>query len=134
MFDLMTSANSQWSRLRQPLFLWWAAGLATKLAVDWLLKYRVVNSPARSLLVLLPPLIWTFVIMAFVQAIFKLDELQRRIHLQAGSFAFVLAAGLIWVLAGLERAGIYHATMDGVGGLLIFLWMISYVFSAWKYR
>jgi hypothetical protein len=99
------------------LFLWWAASLVTELAVDWLLKYRVVNSPASSLLVLLPPLMWTFVIMAFVQAIFKLDELQRRIHLLAGSLAFMLAAGLIWVFAALERAGIYHhhATVSEVG-------------------
>ena len=129
----MTLGNSQWSRLRQPV-LWWAASLATRLAVDWLLKYRVVNSPARSILALLPPLMWTVVILAFVQAIFKLDELQRRIHMQAGSLAFVLAAGLIWVLVGLERAGIYHATLSGAGELLMFLWMISYIFSVWKYR
>jgi hypothetical protein len=130
----MTSANSQWSRLRQPFILWWAVSLVTRLAVDWLLKYRIV--PSNSLLVLLPPLMWTLIIVAFVQAIFKLDELQRRIHLEAASLAFVVTAGLIWVLAGLERAGIYHhpATLSDVGGLLMFLWMISYLFSAWKYR
>jgi len=130
----MTKACSWRSRLTQPLFLWWAASLTTRLAVDWLLKNSDVQSPARSLLGLLPPLMWIFVIVAYVRAVSRLDELQQRIHMQAGSIAFVLAVILILVFSTLDRAGIYHATLSGVWNSLMLLLMISYIVPAWKYR
>jgi hypothetical protein len=130
----MTAARSWRSLLTQPVFLWWAASLATRLAVDWLLKYGNLQSPVRSLIGLLPPLMFIFVIVAYVRAVSRLDELQRRIHMQAASIAFVLAAILILVFSALDSAGIYHATMGGVRDSLILLLMISYIVPAWKYR
>lgn len=102
--------------------------------VDWLFKNRDVPSQTRSLLGLLPPLMWIFVIAAYVRAVSGLDELQRRVHMQAASVAFVLATVLILVLAALDRAGMYHATWSGASNSLIFLLMISYVVPVWKYR
>jgi len=129
----MTSSCSGLSRLKKPVFLWWTAALATQLAVDWF-QYSAPGSGARSFLGLLPALVWIFVIAAFVRAVFKSDELQQRIHMQAFSIAFVLAAILILVCSGLERAGIYGATLSGIGGSLMLLLLISYVVSAWRYR
>src|SRR5579863_8276995 len=107
------TAVSRWrSLLTQPVFLWWAASLTTRLAVDWLLRNWDVPSQARSLLGLLPPLMWILVIAAYVRAVSGLDELQQRIHMQAASIAFVLATVLVLVLAALDRAGIYHATLS----------------------
>jgi hypothetical protein len=130
----MTEALGGRSRLTQPLFLWWAASLAARLAVDWLLKYGQLQSPARSVIGLLPPVMFIFVIVAFVRAVSRLDELQQRIHMQAASIAFVLAFVFVLVVSGLDGAGIYHATMGGVRDFLIFLLMISYIVPAWKYR
>jgi hypothetical protein len=77
---------------------------------------------------------WIFVIVAYVRAVSRLDELQQRIHMQAASIAFVLASILILVFSALDSAGIYHATMGGFRDSLILLLMISYIVPAWRYR
>jgi hypothetical protein len=127
--------NCSWSsRLRQPVFLWGAAALATHLTVDWLFKYRQPRSLALSLFGFLPALMWIFVIAGFVRAVLKSDELQQRIHLQAASIAFVLTVILALIFGGLERAGLYQATWSDLGSPLLFLLLVAYVFSAWRYR
>ncbi len=130
----MTADCSWYGRLKKPVFLWWTAAFATQLVVDRLFKYTELHSPIRFLLGLLPPLMWILVIVAFVRAVFKLDELQQRIHMQAVSIASVLATILILLFSGLQRAGIYHGTWSAVSSSLMLLLMISYVFSAWRYR
>jgi len=129
------TADCRWyGRLKKPAFLWWTAAFATQLVVDWLFQYTELHSLMRFLLGFLPALMWILVIVAFVRAVFKLDELQQRIHMQAVSIAFVLATILMLLFSGLQRAGIYYATWSGVGSSLMLLLMISYVFSAWRYR
>jgi hypothetical protein len=130
----MTNACSLRSRLTQPLFLLWTVAIASQLAVDWSVRYTEPSSEVRSWLGFLPVPLWIFVIAAFARAVWRSDELQRRIHMQALSIAFVLAAVLMLVFAALERADIYHVTLSGVGGLLMVLLMIGYIVSAWRYR
>jgi FtsH-binding integral membrane protein len=129
------TVNCSWSsRLRQPVFVWGAAALATQLTVDWLFKYKPPRPLVWSFLGFLPALMWIFVIAEFVRAFLKSDELQQRIHLQAGSIAFVLTVILALIFAGLERAGIYQGTWSDLGSPLMFLLLVAYVFSAWRYR
>jgi hypothetical protein len=120
--------------LRQPVFLWGAAALAAQLTVQWLFRYRQPRSLVWSLFGFLPALMWVFVITEFVRAFLKSDELQQRIHLQAASIAFVLTVILTLLFGGLERAGIYQATWSDLGSPLLFLLLVGYVFSAWRYR
>jgi hypothetical protein len=130
----MTATCSWRSRVRRPVFLWWAAAFATQLTVDWLFKYTELGSPARVFFGFLPALMWIFVVVAFVQTIRKSDELRQRIHMQAVSIASVPAAILILVFSGLERAGIYTASWSDVGSSMMLLLMVAYIFSAWRYR
>jgi hypothetical protein len=130
----MTAARSWRSLLTQPVFLFWAASLTVRLGVNWLFTFGNLQSPARTAIGLLPPLMWIFVIVAYVRAVSRLDELQQRIHMQAALIAFVLAAILILVFSALDGAGMYHATMGGVRDSLMLLLMISYIVPAWKYR
>ena len=116
------------------MFLWWFAALITELAADWVLKYNGVRSEARPMLAFLPPAMWICVTVAFVWAVLKSDEFQQRIHLQALAIACVPTVILVLIFSGLERAGIYHATWSDVGGPFVFLLMLAYVFSAWRYR
>jgi FtsH-binding integral membrane protein len=129
------TVNCSWgSRLRQPVFVWGAAALATQLAVDWLFDYRHPRSLAWSCFAFLPALMWILVIVGFVRAFLTSDELQQRIHLQAASIAFVLTVILTLIFAGLARAGIYQGTWNDLGSPLMFLLLVAYVFSAWRYR
>lgn len=122
------------SRFTKPVFLLAILALATQLAVEWLFKHRELRSPLRPFLAFLPALIWIFFIVAFVQVVRKMDELQQRITVKAASTAFVLTVILTLIFAGLERAGIYHATWSDVGSPSMFLWAIAYIFLVWRYR
>jgi hypothetical protein len=130
----MTATCSWRSRVRRPVFLWWAAAFATQLTVDWLFRYAELGSPARVFVGFLPALMWSFVVVAFVQTIRKSDELRQRIHMQAISIASVPAAILILVFSGLERAGIYTASWSDVGSSMMLLLMVAYIFAGWRYR
>jgi len=130
----MTATCSWRSRLTRPVFVWWTAAFATQLTVDWVFKYTELPSPARLFFGFLPALMWILVVVAFVQAVRKSDELRQRIHMQAVSIASVPAAVLILVFSGSERAGIYRASWSDVGGSMMLLLIVSYIFSAWRYR
>ena len=110
------------------------AAFAIELAVDWTLKYGALGLRVRSTVALLPSLMWICVIVAFVWAVLKSDEFQQRIQLQALAIACIPTAVLVLVFSGLDRAGIYRATWSDVGGPFMFLLLIAYVFSAWRYR
>jgi len=127
--------NCSWlSRLRRPVFLWWFAALATEIVADRVLNHKGLSAHARPIVAFLPPVMWICVTVAFVWAVVKSDEFQQRIHLHALAIACVPTVILVLVCWGLERAGIYHATWSDVGGPFVFLLMLAYVFSAWRYR
>jgi hypothetical protein len=130
----MTDGCSWGSRLRRPVFLWGAAALATQLTVERLFKHREPRSPAQIFLGFLPAFMWIIFTVAFVRGVLKSDEFQQRIQLQAASIAFVLTVVLTLVFAGLERAGIYRVAWSDIGGSLMLLLLIGYIFSAWRYR
>ena len=130
----MSSACSWTTRLTRPLFLWWYAALAVQLAGDCLSKYA---NPRPSLLFLaafLPATLWIVVIAEFTFAVRRLDEFQRRFHLEAVSIGCVLWAVLVLILSALGRVGIYHASLSALGGDFLALVLAAYGFLSWRYR
>lgn len=129
----MQSCN--WSsRLKTPLFLWWAVAFAIQVAAHWLLKSGEPRLPVRYLAIFVPALSWILVIALFGRAVLKLDELQQRIHIQAIALACVPTGILVFLFSALDRAGIYRATIDEIGSLFLLLLVASYALSAWKYQ
>jgi hypothetical protein len=119
-------------RLRRPVFLFALLALIAELGV------RYLNRPPRQPLPLWATLLPVFPLFLFVaaleQTIRTMDELQKRICIESAYFAFLLTLVLTFVFAGLDRAGIYHASWDDIGTPMMFLWGCAYVFSAWRYR
>jgi hypothetical protein len=78
---------------------------AALLAATAALKWLPISSPVRLLIALLPVPAYVHFLVAQVNAVRRLDELQRRIHLESLVFAFpttfvgILTTWLIW-LAG----------------------------------
>jgi hypothetical protein len=120
--------------LTRPVFLWWVVAWTTEVIVESLFKHRELRSLARQILGFLPAPLWIFFMVALVQAVRKMDELEQHIYLQALSIAFGLTVALALVFAGLERAGIYRAAWSDVVSSLMFLWVIAYIFASWRYR
>ena len=134
----MTTYCSWNSRLTniftRPFVLWGLAALATQNTVQWLFKHEKLGSPAKPILSFLPALLAIFFVVALVQDIRKLDEMQRHIHLQAASIAFLLTVTLTFVLDGLESAGIYRATRSSLGTCVVLFWLAAHIFLALRYR
>src|ERR1035438_231486 len=90
------------SRFTRPVFLWAVAALATELAVESLPGGGLGHRAAR-LLILLPLVPALLFLLALVQAIQKMDELQKRICLESVFIAFTLTLALTFVFRSEER-------------------------------
>ncbi len=126
----MTSNWGLSSRLTRPYVLWGIAALAA----EWLFKHEELPSPAKSILGFLPALMAIFMVVAILQDVRKLDEMVRRIHLQAASIAFLLTVILTFVFDGLENAGVYRATRSVLVTANLVIWVAALIFLSWTYR
>jgi hypothetical protein len=88
----------------------------------------------RYYVAVLPVFPAALVIGMFVRALARLDEMQKRIHLQA--FGFSLGAtGLVTFGYGfLEGAGMPHLSWTYVLPLMAVLWGVGAAIFAWRYR
>lgn len=88
----------------------------------------------RYYIAVLPVLPAALVIWMFVRALARLDEMQKRIHLQA--FGFSLGAtGLVTFGYGfLEGAGLPHLSWTYVLPLMAVLWGVGAAIFAYRYR
>jgi hypothetical protein len=120
--------------LARPFVLWGIATLATALSVQWLFKHEEIHSPARQMLGFLPALLAVFFVVAFVKDVRKLDEMKRRIHLQAAAVAFLLTVILTFVFDGLKGAGIYSATLGDLDTATVLIWAAALIFLSLRYR
>ena len=134
----MTTYCSWNSRLTnvftRPFVLWGIAALATGLTVNWIFKHEELHSPAKPLLGFLPALMAILFVVAFVKDVRKLDEMRRRIHLQAAAIAFLLTVILTFVFDGLENAGIYRATLSDLNSATVLIWAAALIILSLRYR
>lgn len=122
-------------RVWRPVVAWAIIALATELVVERLLADAPSLSARVRTTVALAPLIPSLLFMfALVRMVMHMDELQRRITLESVFIAFVSSLTLMFVFSGLEQAGVYHPPWSEVGTVMMALWAVSYVYSAWKYR
>jgi hypothetical protein len=130
---MMKSPTCTWhSRFTRPVFLWALGAELTEFAVRSLGKTTTGSVPPW--LTLLPVIPAMFFVVALFRALQRMDELQKRICLESVFMAFLLTLVLAFAVAGLDRAGIYHANSDALGTPMIGLWACAYIVSVWRYR
>ena len=88
----------------------------------------------RFPIVVLPVIPVIFSSMAVVRRMRSLDELQRRIQLEAISFAFLSTAILTFTYGLLEGVGFPHLDWTFVLPLMAALWGIGLFFATRRYR
>ena len=118
----------------RPFVLWGIAALATALTVEWIFRHEELHSPARLVLGFLPALLAILFVLAFVKDVRKLDEMVRRIHLQAAAISFLLTVILTFVFDGLKSAGIYRASLSDLDSATVLIWVGALVFVSLRYR
>jgi hypothetical protein len=122
------------SRWTQPFVLLGFATAATGLAVPWLLKHEQFGSTIRPVIGFLPALMWILFIVAVARGIGRLDEMGKRIHLQAASISFLLTVILAYTFVGLEAIGVYTARSGDFGRGAALIWGCALVLVTWRYR
>ena len=87
----------------------------------------------RYYVAVLPVLPAALVIWIFLRALGRLDELQRRIHMQAFGFSLGTTALATFAYGFLEGAGMPHLNWTYVLPLMAVLWALGAAIFKWRY-
>ena len=131
----MDASDGAGPRRPTPFYLLAALTLAAVLAVSWSLDHLAIARWARLALAMIPVALWSAAIVLLVRAMRALDELQRRIHLEALAIAFPCALLLGMTVEYLQKAG--FAPGLGVGEVwpaMALLYLPALAFAHWRYR
>ncbi len=90
---------------------------------------HLTDPAARYLMSLLPMLPGSAIAWVILRQIRRLDELQRRIQLEALGFAFALTALLTFGYGFLELAGLPRLSLFSVWPLMATLWVAGLVLA-----
>lgn len=92
------------------------------------------HSAWRIPLALAPVVPTLFALLAFMRFLGRLDELQRRIQLDAIGFGFGATAILTFAYGFLQGVGFPQASWILILPLMVLLWGLGAAIAAWKYR
>jgi hypothetical protein len=121
--------------------LWLATATFIYLVSLWLLKHHPDWSPATRIAITLAPLLpGIFYLRALLQSFWQMDELQRRIQVEALGFALagtviVLTTVNVFVAEGVKLVD--YPSGLGIGGVYMttfVLWSIGVSISTFRYR
>ena len=121
--------------------LWLAAATFIYLISLWLLKHHSDWSPAARIAVTLAPLLpGIFYLRALLKSFWQMDELQRRIQIEALGFALagtVIVLTTVNVFAAEGVKLVNYPSGLGIGGVYMtafILWSIGVSISTFRYR
>jgi hypothetical protein len=105
------------------------------IVVSWLLERQELSPALRLALAALPVIAWVFSLISYSRLIQHLDEMQRRIHLEALAFAFSGLAVAIIACEYLRKAGFITALKpDYVLMMMMILWALGFGIAWRRYR
>jgi len=93
-----------------------------------------VDQPVKTLVALVPLVPAVFALMAYLRFLTRMDELGRRIQLEALAFGFGAAGMLTFAYGFLENAGFPRISYTWVFPLMIVLWGIGGAVATRRYR
>ena len=113
-------------------------GIIIFYAAMLLLSVRLMRilpeSPWRFPIALLPMLPIGLGLLTFLRLFGDMDELQKRIHLDALAFSFGIIGPLTFSYGLLQNVGLPQFSYLAIFPLMIALWGLGYVIAAWRYR
>lgn len=91
-------------------------------------------APWKYVIAVLPMLPILLIPLFFVQLLRSLDELQRRIQLEALGFAFAASALVTLTYGFLENAGLPDVNWVWVWPIMAVFWTLGLFAARWRYR
>ena len=130
-------ANNRSEPRRFLAYLYLLAGLTlvAVIAVSWSLQHLSIAPSGRLALAMIPVALWSGAIVMLVMTFRSLDELQRRIQLEALAIAFPAAMMLGMTVEYLQKAG--YVMEVGVGDVWPFMFLLyvpALVYAHARYR
>ena len=121
--------------------LWLAAATLTYLISLWLLKHHSDWSPAARVAITLVPLLpGILYLRTLLKSFWQMDELQRRIQIEAFGFALVGTVVVMTAVNIFKAEGIALLNYPqglGIGGVymtMFILWSVGVSISTFRYR
>lgn len=131
----MQPAHSVARRPIRALYIMGSLTLLAVIGVSWTLEHATLEPPARLALALVPVALWAGAIAFLVLALRSLDELQRRIQLEALAIAFPSAMLVGMLVEYLQKAGFARdLTVGDVWPFMFLLYVPALIFAYWRYR
>ena len=93
-----------------------------------------LDQPIKTLVALTPLIPASLALLAYLRFLSRMDELGRRIQLEALAFGFGAAGMLTFAYGFLENAGFPQLSYIWVFPLMIFLWGIGGAVASYRYR
>ena len=93
-----------------------------------------LDQPIKTLVALTPLVPATLALFAYLRFLSRMDELGRRIQLEALAFGFGAAGMLTFAYGFLENAGFPQLSYIWVFPLMIALWGIGGAIASYRYR
>ncbi|MFY7864655.1 hypothetical protein [Roseateles sp.] len=103
-------------------------------SIAWLNSQKDMATPWRDLLALSPMLPGALVVWAILRQLSRLDELQRRVQLEALAMAFAGTAFISFSYGFLEGLGYPRLSMFVIWPLMAGLWMLGLVLASRRYK
>lgn len=108
---------------------------ATALVISLKVLQAGVADPALQIALALLPLAGVaFIVWVIVRQIQQLDELQRRVQLEALAFAFAATAFMSMAYGFLENVGFPKLPTFAIWPAMATLWVIGVMIGRWRYR
>jgi len=93
-----------------------------------------LDQPIKTLVALTPLIPASLALLAYLRFLSRMDELGRRIQLEALAFGFGAAGMLTFAYGFLENAGFPQLSYIWVFPLMIALWGIGGAIASYRYR
>ena len=104
-------------------------------AVSWSLEHLTMSPSGRLAVAMLPVALWSGAIAMLVLLMRGLDELQRKVQLEALAIAFPGAMMLGMAVEYLQKAGFARGLDVGdVWPIMFLLYVPAILFAHWRYR
>lgn len=99
----------------------------TYLPAVWLLKHRVFSRPISIVIAIVPIITFAIFIVKLIKAFATMDEVKRRVQLEAAVIGFALMIALLMLLFTLSLCDISNQDWFGYAELPCYGWLFYFI-------
>ena len=120
---------------RGPVLIWALSAAGAMIATALMLRFTEVAGATEFIVAMLPIPVLAGMYWAIFRVVQNLDEMQRRMKLEALGLTVIVSSLILFTMGQLERIGVYEPSNFSDAWLIItFTYMAAYGLVALRYR